>query len=111
MPHQFRAVHVAVGSKADVTLLNHNVRFTPESRHQNWPRAIKSILTATSQVASRHRSNPPHLIFGEQLGEGEPLKLCFELQLRLVFDAIITGQAADQLAPLPVEDASHGCVR
>ena len=30
---QFHAVHVADGSKADVTLLNFDVRFTPESGH------------------------------------------------------------------------------
>ena len=39
--------------------------------------------------------------------QGEPLMLCFELQLRLVFEAIIPRQPTDQLATLPiVEDAT-----
>src|SRR3984885_6280528 len=55
--------------------------------------------------------------FAKAVGRPALLQLGFVLQLRLVFEAIISGQPADQLAALPVvedaadifaRDAGHG---
>jgi hypothetical protein len=49
--HQFRGPYVSLGSKADVTLLNFDVRFTPESGHS------VAHLGCPLRANSRHLTN------------------------------------------------------
>jgi len=57
---------VRYGSKADIAALPINVRFTPKSRHRNWPH-YESAQHQVRQLRHVGR-DPPRFIFGEQLG-------------------------------------------
>jgi len=112
-PQQNRLADVAFGSKADVTLLNFDVRFTPESGHSSPPSrgqllAITELMHRGKQhryvVAGKHpsRNRPGNLPHGSFIQYVLRERLCtFERKYRFALVILCRGGAMPLIARRP----------